>query len=93
MDNSLTDYWNDLLSWGGIVLLLTGMKLIGEKRFSGFIVSIASRILWLIWAYRFHATALVVMNVAMVLAYFRNIFLWQREKKKSLSLPTTNSVL
>lgn len=59
--------------------MLVGMKLIGDKKFSGFIVSIVSRILWCIWAYRFNATPLVIMNIAMLIVYVRNIVLWRKE--------------
>ena len=87
MDSSLSEYWNNLLSWGGVALLVVGAKLIGDKKVSGFIISILSRLMWMIWAYRLGINPLFIMNIMMIIVYVYNTNRWLKEDKKNDDAP------
>ena len=71
-----------VLSWGGCLLLLYGLKLIGDKKLSGFYVALAAELLWIAWGVLDKAWALVAMSVWIVGMYVRAIWLWQKDVKK-----------
>jgi hypothetical protein len=68
----------NVLSWGGCALLLWGLKLIGDKKLSGFYVATVAELLWIAWGLMTHSWALIVMSLAIVAVYVRAIRLWQK---------------
>ena len=73
----------DVVSWAGCILLLLGLKSIGEKNLSGFYLALFAEVLWIAWGAVTHAYALVAMSIAIVGMYVRAIVLWKRETASS----------
>jgi hypothetical protein len=69
----------NVLSWGGCVLLLWGLKLIGDKKLKGFYVATVAEFLWIAWGLMTHSWALVVMSLWIVGMYVRAIWLWRKD--------------
>ena len=67
-----------LLSWGGCVLLLIGLKLIGDKNIKGFHIALIAESLWIVWGVLTGTWALVVMSLAISAMYARSIYQWQK---------------
>lgn len=65
-----------VLSWSACVVLLLGLKLIGDKRLSGFYVALVAEVMWIVWGLLTHANALVVMSIAITVMYIRGIRAW-----------------
>ena len=65
------------LSWGGCILLLWGLKLIGEKKLSGFYIALVAEAMWIVWGFMTHSYALVVMSSVISAMYLRGIRLWK----------------
>ncbi len=68
-----------ILSWGGCLLLLLGLKLIGDKKISGFYIALIAEALWIIWGIFAGAWALVVMSIVLSVMYARAIYLWKKD--------------
>lgn len=68
------------LSWVGCVLLLYGLKLIGDKKRSGFWVALVGEALWIAWGIIDHAWALVAMSVVISVMYLRAIWAWGKNE-------------
>jgi hypothetical protein len=66
------------LSWAGCLLLLYGLKLIGDKRLAGFYVAVVAELLWIVWGALTGSWALVVMSVWIIGMYVRAIWLWRK---------------
>jgi hypothetical protein len=66
-----------LLSWGGCALLLIGLKLIGDKRASGFWVALVAEAMWIAWGVTTGAWALVAMSAVIMAMYVRALVLWK----------------
>lgn len=67
-----------LLSWIGCAFLLFGLKLIGDKKLSGFYVALVGEFLWIAWGVIDKAWALVAMSVVISLMYGRAIASWKK---------------
>jgi hypothetical protein len=68
----------DVLSWSACFLLLVGLELIGRKKISGFFVAFIAEILWIWWAARTGAHAMVVMSGVICVMYLRAIWNWRK---------------
>jgi hypothetical protein len=66
----------NILSWGACLLLLWGLKLVGEKKRHGFYFSLVAEALWILWGVETKAWALVVMSLWICGMYFRALALW-----------------
>lgn len=69
-----------LLSWAACLLLLFGLKLIGDKRIGGFYVAMGAEILWIGWGALSQAYAIVFMSLAICLMYVRAIAEWKKSQ-------------
>lgn len=74
------NFLTTFLSWGGCILLLYGLKLIGDKKMSGFFVATVAELMWIAWGVLDKAWALVVMSVWIVGMYVRAIWLWRKSE-------------
>jgi hypothetical protein len=73
----------NILSWSGCILLLYGLKLIGEKKIYGFYITFTAEALWVIWGIMNHSWAVVVMSLCIMAMYIRSIYLWRKAKSCS----------
>lgn len=73
---------NFILSWCGCLLLLFGLKLIGDKKKVGFYVALIAEAMWIVWGALTGSYALVVMSVAITLMYMRAILEWGKAEAK-----------
>jgi hypothetical protein len=67
-----------VLSWVGCFTLLYGLKLIGDKKLSGFYVALVAEALWIAWGAMTHAWALILMSAWIIGMYVRAIWLWRK---------------
>jgi hypothetical protein len=67
---------NLILSWGGCLLLLVGLKLIGDKKKNGFYVAMIAEAMWIAWGLLTGSYALVVMSLAIMVMYVRAVWSW-----------------
>lgn len=70
----------EVLSWGGCLLLLYGLKMIGDKKLSGFYVALVAEAMWIVWGFMTHSYALVIMSLAIVVMYVRAIAAWKKNE-------------
>lgn len=68
----------DIISWVAVVVLLYGLKLIGDKRTSGFYVAIVAEVLWAIWGCMTHSLAVIFVSVYVTVMYVRAIMKWEQ---------------
>lgn len=67
---------NTYLSWTACVLLLIGLKLVGDKKSAGLFVAAASEALWVAWGVMTHSMAIVAMGICLICMYVRAIQKW-----------------
>lgn len=77
------DILNNILSWGGCLLLLLGLKLIGDQKKVGFYVAMVAEVMWILWGCLTHSWALVGMSTAIMIMYVRAIWQWGQNEKKT----------
>jgi len=76
------NYLIHCLSWAGCFGLLYGLKLIGDKKLTGFYVALVAELLWIAWGALTGSWALIVMSVWIVGMYVRAILLWSKVEAK-----------
>jgi hypothetical protein len=69
-----------ILSWGGCLLLLLGLKWIGDKKRIGFYVAMVAELMWIVWGLLTHSYALVAMSVAIMAMYVRAVLSWSKDE-------------
>lgn len=69
----------DGLSWAAAIVLLYGLKLIGDKRLLGFYVATLAEVMWMTWGVLTHGFAIVVVSSWIIVMYARAIMLWEKE--------------
>lgn len=69
--------WLTALSWSACVLLLWGLKRIGDKRISGFVLASIAEVMWIVWGAVTHSAAIVVMSAVILAMYARAIWAWR----------------
>lgn len=74
---------NLILSWGGCILLLLGLKWIGDKKKTGFYVAMVAEAMWIAWGLLTHSYALVVMSLAIMAMYVRAVWSWGKDERAS----------
>lgn len=75
---TITSYLPSILSWSGCLLLLLGLKFIGDKKLSGFYIALVAELLWIVWGIITGSFALVAMSIAIILMYIRAIYFWNK---------------
>lgn len=78
MLNTILSYIPGFLSWGGCLGILLGLKLIGDKKLSGFYVALVAEAMWIVWGVWTQSYALVVMSAAITAMYIRAIHQWKK---------------
>ncbi len=74
------NYLQEALSWGGCLLLLYGLKMIGDKKLAGFYVALIAEAMWIAWGFMTHSSALVIMSLAIMVMYVRAIAAWKKDE-------------
>jgi hypothetical protein len=77
------DILNGILSWGGCLLLLLGLKLIGDQKKVGFYVAMVAEVMWIVWGILTHSWALVGISTAIMGMYVRAIVQWNQKEKQT----------
>lgn len=75
----------NLLSWSASIMLLIGLKLIGDKKLSGFYIASVAEVIWIIWGLMTGSFALVFMSMVIMVMYARAIWLWNKSSELPLS--------
>lgn len=70
-----------LLPWATSAFTLVGMVLIGNKRWQGWCVGLASQVLWVTFAVAFRAWGLLPLTAVLVGIYSRNLRRWRRDER------------
>lgn len=74
--------WLDVISWAAGICLLYGIKLIGDKKSTGFFFGIVGEIVWIVWAlFTPHSSALIMMSLAFIMMYVRGVVMWRKDEK------------
>ena len=68
-----------LISWVGAILLVVGIKLIGDKKISGFYLATFAEVLWIVWGIFTGSWALVVMSAVFIIMYARAVYKWKND--------------
>lgn len=68
------------MGWAGNILCLLGVWLIGRKQKVGFLVTIASCVLWSIEGFYLGSPELIFIEVALGTLSFHNWRLWSNEQ-------------
>ncbi len=82
MLDTITSNLPTILSWSACALLLWGLKLIGDKKKSGFYLALIAETLWIVWGMLTHSYALTVMSVVIMMMYIRAIYLHDKIYEK-----------
>jgi hypothetical protein len=69
----------NILSWGGCILLLIALSLIGDKKKVGFYIALIAESMWVAWGLMTHSMALVVMSIFIMVMYVRAIWAWGKD--------------
>jgi len=68
----------DMLQWPAMAASLMASWLVGSRvahrRFMGFLVVLASNVLWVVWGWQDDAWALIVLNCCLAATNVRGIF-------------------
>jgi len=68
----------DMLQWPAMAASLMAAWLVGSRvahrRFMGFLVFLASNVLWVVWGWQDDAWALIVLNCCLAATNVRGIF-------------------
>ena len=81
-----------LISIVAAVVLLYGLKLIGDKNKLGFYVAAAAEVLWIFWGVCTESWALTGLSAVLLAMYVRNVWAWSAKVEDQVVADITADV-